>query len=81
MGKPLMATVARRDYLFGSGGVAYMTIQASEFVAMGHAVSLNGGDDLWVAFVAIAKGEGFCCCGLFVDWLHDGFIGGEAREV
>lgn len=79
MGTTLMTSATRRDDLCGAGGVADMAIQASNFVAMSHAVPLNGGDDHWMAFDAIAERR--CCYRLFVSWFDDGFVGCEAREV
>lgn len=53
MGRVFVTAVARRDNVFDTGGVADMARQAVQFVSMGHAVALDGGDDGWMAFNAI----------------------------
>ncbi len=80
MGCSLVTTAARRDNIFVTGRMADMTVQATEFVAVGLAFSLEDRDDCRVTFHTIVKGErlyGWC----FVAWFGDGFTDCVARET
>lgn len=82
MGGSLVATAAGRDHVFVAGGMADVTVQAGEFIAMGHAISLQGGDDGRMALDAILEGERrWRWRRRFAGWLGDGLVGRAAREL
>lgn len=57
MGGPLVAATTGRDDILISGRVADMALLAGEFVPVGHAIRLQGGDNGGVAFDAVAFGQ------------------------